>query len=253
MTLPSSAVLSPAAFVAAVALIMLLSCAVAALAGFGGNLLAIPPLAAVCGDLWPAVVLVLLIGTLQSLVMAAGNARAVRWRALGALAGWSALGVPLGRALTHWLPQQPLELAMGLVILVGAAAGHLQMHDDGAERPLSAGSRLLLLGAGIMHGAFGCGGPTVVLAARGHLRDKDAFRATLFAFWIVLNGFALATMAGRLTAPGLPLLAVIGLPCMMAGSWLGQRLAARVNQKRFGELVAAMLALTGLVTIIRAL
>ncbi|MBI5832582.1 MAG: sulfite exporter TauE/SafE family protein [Armatimonadetes bacterium] len=252
LALPASAAVGPTAFVLWVALIMTTACGIAALAGFGGNLLALPFVAWVCGDLWPAVVLVLLIGTLQSLAMAAANVRAVRWRSLGALVAWSAAGLPLGLALTHWLPQRPLMLLMGLVILVGAVAGHLQVAQAGEERRFGLGARLLLLAAGIMHGAFGCGGPTVVLAARGTLREKDAFRATMFAFWVFLNAFALAGMYQRLTVPGLPLLVAVGLPCMALGSWLGQTMSRRVPQKRFGELVAAMLAVTGLVTMARA-
>lgn len=252
MTLPPDAVAGPAAFVAWVAVIVTASCSIAALAGFGGNLLALPPLAWVCGDLRPAVVLVLLIGTCQSLIMATANRRAVRWPALARLVGWSLAGLPLGWALSRSLPERPLMLLMGLVILVGAVAGHLQTARAEAPSRFGIGARLLLVGAGVMHGAFGCGGPTVVLAARGALAEKDAFRATMFCFWVFLNALALVGMTDGLASPGLPLLLVVSLPCMVLSSWIGQRLARRVAQRRFAELVAGMLALTGLVTMVRA-
>jgi hypothetical protein len=250
--IPPAAVAGTVPFLLLVAAIVLVSCAVAALAGFGGNLLALPFLAWVCGDLWLAVVLLLLLGMTQSLVMATATLRHVRWRPLAELAAWSAIGIPVGLLCVSRLPQRPLMILMGLVILAGGLAGFASVTARVDPRPFRLRDRVLLLVAGVMHGAFGCGGPTVVLAARRVLPEKQAFRATLFVFWLLLNGFALVGVAARRTTPGLPLLLAVGLPCMLLGSWAGHRLARGVSQRRFGELVAGLLAVTGLVTIVRA-
>jgi uncharacterized membrane protein YfcA len=250
--IPSTATVPLIWYVLLVAVIVIVSCTVASLAGFGGNLLALPFLTWVCGDLWLAVVALLLLGTIQSVLMAITARRHVQWRPLSALVGWSVAGLPIGMLLAIHLPMQPAMLLMGLVIALGGMVGFAVATGDIQSRPFRLLDRGMLLAAGVMHGAFGCGGPTIVLAARRTIPEKHAFRGTLFVFWIFLNGLALTGLMVHLATPGLAMLMAISIPGMLAGSWSGQQLAHRVSQRRFGELVAILLVTAGLATIVRA-
>jgi hypothetical protein len=110
-------------------------------------------------------------------------------------------------------------------------------------------SKALLAFGGVMHGAFGMGGPTVVLAMRHAVPEKDAFRATLFAFWAVLAVFAMAPRLQHFTWNPLAGLVLLALPIMAAGNWLGHKIAGRVSQRAFARVVATLLVISGIVTI----
>jgi len=241
-----------AAFLCLYAVIVFGSSAVGALAAFGGALLALPPLAWLSGDLRLAVITLLLLGFVGGVQLAVAPVRHVQWRPLGGLLGWTAATVPIGLLMATSLPQGPMMIALGVTTLVGGVSGFSAGLPQVASRPFRLVDRFLLLAAGVMHGAFGCGGGPVVLAARHAVPAKESFRGTLFVFWLFLNSLTLAGFAASPSpwAQAL-LLTAVGLPCMIAGNYVGQRLARRISQRLFGAILAALLAVTGIVTIVR--
>lgn len=48
-------------------------------------------------------------------------------------------------------------------------------------------SNVTIFAGGIVHGAFSCGGPFVVVYATNTIKDKSSFRATLCTLWALLN------------------------------------------------------------------
>lgn len=48
-------------------------------------------------------------------------------------------------------------------------------------------SNLTIFAGGIVHGAFSCGGPFVVVYATNNIKNKSSFRATLCTLWALLN------------------------------------------------------------------
>ena len=54
---------------------------------------------------------------------------------------------------------------------------------------------------GIIHGAFTCGGPFVVVYATRNIKDKSSFRATLCALWATLNAIMITidALSGMIT------------------------------------------------------
>ena len=50
------------------------------------------------------------------------------------------------------------------------------------------GAWAVLLGAGVVHGMFVSGGALLVVYAAATFRDKEVFRSTLAAVWVILNG-----------------------------------------------------------------
>lgn len=108
--------------------------------------------------------------------------------------------------------------------------------------------------AGVVHGAFGTGGPMVVMALSRLGLDKHAFRATLSALWVVLSVFLLAVYAhdGVLGRDSFRLSAWL-VPGLAVGMVLGQRVHARVDAERFRRGVDATLALAGVLILVRSL
>jgi uncharacterized membrane protein YfcA len=94
---------------------------------------------------------------------------------------------------------------------------------------------------------FGGGGGTlVVIYMHGRGVGKAEFRATLAVLWFVemtarIGGYALA---GFYTPSTLALVAAM-LPFMLLGTWLGEKINARVSQETFNQILAVMLLLSG--------
>jgi len=121
--IPSTAALPPAVFIPAFLGIMVLAGLVASFAGFGGNLVSVPLLAWLCGDIWTAVTLMLVIGGAQNVALAVSARRGVRWRVLWKTVFWSALGIVPGMLCVQWLPRRAVLVCMGCVVALGGVMG----------------------------------------------------------------------------------------------------------------------------------
>ena len=105
---------------------------------------------------------------------------------------------------------------------------------------------VLVLG-GVIHGAFGTGGPFVVIHASKALTDKTHFRAAFSVLWVVLNTILLAkwTLCGDVWSAHIGALLAVALPFLVGGILLGDFLHYRVNERVFRMIVYAVLVLSG--------
>jgi uncharacterized protein len=94
---------------------------------------------------------------------------------------------------------------------------------------------------------FGGGGGTlVVIYMHGRAVSKAKFRATLAVLWFIemmarVGGY---TLAGFYTQSTLALVALM-LPFMLAGTWVGEKITARISHEAFTRILALMLLLSG--------
>lgn len=231
------------------AAIILVTHFISAITGYGSVLLALPLLAWAIGDLNTAVLALLLVGTVQAYHVLILNRRHVDWRELRRMLLWAGIGMPVGYLCRHSLPQKPLLIALGSILIVSGLSRLL----PGRERRIPRlGLDLLLVVGGVIHGAFVCGGTTLVVYAQHTLKSKEAFRATLFMVWVILNTVLIGSaVANRtLTAPVWKL-AMVGLPVVLLGNWAGDLIARRTHQAVFMRMVAILLAIAGVITIAR--
>jgi hypothetical protein len=106
---------------------------------------------------------------------------------------------------------------------------------------------------GLFSALFGAGAGPIYVVYFDLLRlEKAVFRATMSA--VVLFGGA-ARIAGYerygFYGPSTIALLAIGLPLVIAGSWLGDRLVHRLSARSFSRLVAAIILLSGITLLIR--
>lgn len=75
------------------------------------------------------------------------------------------------------------------------------INQNKAEKKTSWLSNLTIFAGGIVHGAFSCGGPFVVVYATNNIKDKSSFRATLCTLWALLNAIMIVikTVNGEIT------------------------------------------------------
>jgi uncharacterized membrane protein YfcA len=116
-----------------------------------------------------------------------------------------------------------------------------------APRPLPEVGRVAgLLGAGVIHGVFATGGPLAVFVSARELPDKHAFRATLSALWVVMNALVVPRLVqvGAVTGETLGQSALLLVP-LAAGTFVGERLHAALDERTFRVAVAALLVVAG--------
>lgn len=233
--------------------IVLITHTLGAIAAYGSTLLALPPLAALLGDMRLTVHLLRFTGTLQSGQVALQTWRDTDWRELGRMLAWASLGMAPGLALGGFLPRTPLLLLLAATLLAGGITG-LRVRGD-SPRPLGRGvGALLLIASGLIHGAFACGGALLVIYASRQIPDKGRFRSTLSFFWVAINllpiiGWFLVARLGTREwwlLVSLSLLAVVS--CQ-----IGELAARRLPQVAFLRLVAGLLLASGAITLWNAI
>jgi uncharacterized membrane protein YfcA len=82
--------------------------------------------------------------------------------------------------------------------------------------------------------------------------EKSVFRATMSAV-VLLGGAARIAGYGSYGFYGYSTIALlaVGLPLVIVGSWLGDRLVYRLNAQSFSRLVAAVILFSGITLLIR--
>ena len=105
----------------------------------------------------------------------------------------------------------------------------------------------LLAAAGLVHGMFVCGGPLLIAYLTTRIQDKTAFRATISAVWIFLNGLILITqLAAGSWSPELLRVTGIAIPFLFGGMFLGGLLYRRMSREFFMILTYVLLIIAGL-------
>jgi uncharacterized membrane protein YfcA len=220
--------------------------------GFGDAVLAMPLLAMVLG-VRTGSPLVAFMGPTISVLILAGSWRRVEFRTAGRLVAATLLGIPVGVYGLARLPEAPLKIALGLIILIygvfGLARPHVRLRRERPWVPWLVGAS-----AGVLGGAYNTNGPPVV--AYGMLRGwpPESFRATLQGYFLPTGLAILAGhgLAGLWTGPVLEAYAY-SLPAIILGALLGGLLNKKLTGAVFAKLVYALLAAMGALLLARTI
>lgn len=228
-------------------------------AGFGFSALSVAGLALLVS---PARVVpaIFMLEVLASLSLLRGALRDIDWPWLSWLAIGNALFIPIGIAALARLPEAPLRLTIGGLLLVAAILMRLRVNLD--LQPTA----WVRLGTGLVSGLFNglaaIGGIAVALLLNMSQMAPARMRATMIVVFLFTDLYALgwaavfssieATRSGLLDADTLRWVLWLALP-MLAGIWFGQRSFAGVSTVRFRQHVQTVLTLVSLLTVLRAL
>jgi uncharacterized protein len=166
--------------------------------------------------------------------------------------------VPVNVAFTILLPRVDLAaLGLGLGLAVIAAGVYLAARraapiiPEGRLRPWAP---LAGAASGILGGLYGMGGPVGVLFFARAEGDPTRFRALITSIFAVTGSIRLGVLAleGAYT-PELLGWAVASLPAIALGLAVGYRVHDRVTPVRFRLVLGVIVALAGLVGLVRAL
>ena len=170
--------------------------------------------------------------------------RNINWKEVIKIAVFMAIGVLLAQRILHIL-YRPEVLLLYSLLVIGAALQNFFIKK--AVRIPMLLDDLVLLAAGLIHGAFLSGGALLILYSMSRLKGKQEQRGTLSFIWIILNGYMLVSFARQGLYSGENLYLVrIGLIPALAGVLLGERLQRRLDGKRFRFFTNCMVLLAGL-------
>ncbi len=234
------------AAVAFVIAVVLIASTAQTVAGFGFALIAVPFLVIVL-DVKDAVVLVGILGLLNSTLVARAVWRHVRVRSVGTMLLGSFVGMPAGLLVLLFAPEDALRLAVGVSSITMAAAITLGLRFGGGDRPSE-----LFAGAvsGLLNTSTGMNGPPIVLYLQERGYPPEEFRGALSAFFVVSGVVSFAALAATGVVSGAALaLAVGGVPAVFAGNWAGHRLLGRLSRETFRRLVLALLIVTAVAAV----
>ncbi|OGD20797.1 MAG: hypothetical protein A2Y70_05215 [Candidatus Aminicenantes bacterium RBG_13_64_14] len=220
--------------------------------GFGDAVVAMPLLAMVIG-LKTATPLVAFMGPTISLLILMKDWRAGDMKAAARLIVASLLGIPLGVYGLARLPEEPLKIVLGVLILLyglfGLARPSVRIKNEKAWVPWMVGWT-----AGVLGGAYNTNGPPVV--AYGMLRGwpPGRFRANLQGYFLPTGLMILAGhgLAGMWTGEVFRFY-LFSLPAIVLGVVLGGLVNRKLRPAVFVKLVYVFLAAMGAILLLRAL
>jgi uncharacterized membrane protein YfcA len=160
------------------------------------------------------------------------------------------VGIPVGVELLRWTPAAYLRIAVGILLVLFS----LYSLARPQLRRITAGGRVADGGvgflSGILGGTTGFGGilPTIWSGIRGWPRDEQraVFQPTGVAIFL---GTALLLGGTGTVTPDTIRLFLIGLPALLAGSWVGLRLYGRLDEAGFRKVVLLLLLASGIALI----
>jgi uncharacterized membrane protein YfcA len=157
----------------------------------------------------------------------------------------AALGIPLGVWALRGLSERALLLGLGIVMAGYALYALFNFRLPRLKHPAWAYPVGLL--SGLLSGAYGVGGPPVIIYANCRGWKPDEFRSNLQGFFLIGNTLALVShaVAGNLSRPVWSNY-WYALPVIALGLLAGTLMDRFVNPQLFRRLVLALLVVMGL-------
>lgn len=170
---------------------------------------------------------------------------AVSWKGAAPFIAGGAIGVPIGTALLTYIDPNVLRVAIGAMLVAYSIWGLSRPTVHAAHENMSIDAGVGALN-GLLGGLTGLSGIIIVIWCQLRSWPKDVqrgiFQPVLMAT-IAMTTVSL-TIAGAVT-PEIVKLYLLGLPCMMTGTWAGLKLYGRLDDETFRKVVLALLLVSG--------
>jgi uncharacterized membrane protein YfcA len=176
---------------------------------------------------------------------------ALDWKKLWPFVLGAALGVPVGVGVLTWANPAHVRAGIGALLVLYSLYALLRP----TLAPVKAGGAVADVGAGFLNGVLGgitgLAGifVTIWCGLRGWPKDvqRTVFQPVAVATFLMS---ALWIGARGVIAADTVKLFLIGLPAVLAGTWLGLKLFGRLNEAAFRKVVLVLLLASGAVLII---
>ncbi len=147
-----------------------------------------------------------------------------------------------------------LYILLGSIVILIGISGLIRLirnKENSIAQSRVKGSAILII-SGLIHGLFVCGGPLLVIYLTDKAKEKNEFRSTISAVWIVLNSviliddlrFGLISLA---SLKGLGLSSV----ALLLGMLTGNLLFKKISKTLFLKITFVLLIISGTTLLIR--
>lgn len=231
-------------------LVVLLTNIIQGITGFAGTVLAMPVSVLLVGFETAKPVLNVL-GILAGLYVVVTSYKHIDKKEFLKITAVMLVGIVAGiflRGMFTGNPSLLYKLLGTIVVLVGVIGiikSFLKKGDtDKPQNPVLSYS--LLIGSGIVHGMFVCGGPLLVSYLTGRLREKESFRATISAVWVVLNTVIMFDdIREGLFSKELLIILAISSAVMFLAMFIGSVLYKKMSRELFMKITFVLLIISG--------
>jgi hypothetical protein len=237
---------------AAMAVILLAAYFIRGITGFGSGLISVPLLALFL-PLQFVVPLILLLDFTASIVIGGLHFKRVKWDEIGILIPFGVAGVVLGTSLLVNLPTEPMLFALAGFVFVFAMRSVLNIRG---YKPISRGWAVpAALTGGTVGALFGTGGPPYVIYLTHRIHDKSDLRATFSALFFTegITRIVSFLVVGLLLSAKVWIAYLAALPVMLGALVLGGRVHVGLTQTQMTRLVGALLLVSSLSLLFKAL
>jgi uncharacterized membrane protein YfcA len=176
---------------------------------------------------------------------------ALDWKKLWPFMLGAALGVPVGVTILTWANPAHVRASVGAFLVLYSLYALFRP----AIGPVKAGGAVADAGVGFLNGVLGgmtgLAGILVVVwcGLRGWPKDVQRTVFQPVAIAIFLMSALWIGAKGAITADTIKLF-LIGLPALLAGTWLGLRLSSRLDEAAFRKIVLLLLLASGIVLMV---
>ena len=174
--------------------------------------------------------------------------RALDWRRLSPFVIGAAIGVPVGVMLLAWSDPRSVRIAVGIFLVLYSLYAFFRPPIKLAASAGAAADAAVGFLNGVIGGLTGLAGILVTIWCGLRGWPKDVQRATFqpVAVAVFLMTAVWLGATGTATAEALRFF-LIGLPCVIAGTWLGLKLFGKIDEAMFRKVVLALLFVSGAV------
>ena len=175
---------------------------------------------------------------------------AVRWRSAAPFIVGGLIGVPAGTMLLTYIDPAYMRIGVGILLVVysiySLARPAIKLAHEGVAAEVGVGFL-----NGLLAGLTGLVGIVVVIWCQLRNWPKDVQRAIFQPVLLatILTSTVSLSAAGAVTAETTKLY-LLGLPCMLAGTWVGLKLYGRLNDAAFRKIILLLLLVSGLSLIV---
>jgi len=160
-------------------------------------------------------------------------------------------GMPIGLWIYVVADDKVLRFALGVAVLiaVGLLATRLDLRHVGPGLDIGTGFI-----SGILNTSLSTNGPPLAFGLQARHLQPDAFRSTINTVFACSNilGITLFIAAGKVTRDGV-IAALVALPALFLGQFVGYPLRKHLNPERFRYLVLGLLVCAALSAMVSAL
>ena len=232
-------------------IIIFLAAIVRGFSGFGFSLLTITAMSLIYppAQIIPSIFMLELVASINLLPSIWKD---IHWKSLGPLTLGCLIATPIGVWALANISPAPMQFAMSIFVLT---ATYLMWQGFALKSmPGSVASTVVGAASGLANGAFGIGGPPVVLFYFASPAGNAAGRASMIIFFLATDVIGLANQSVHgLITKETAIRAAIYLPALIAGVWVGARSFRGTDPAQFRKYVLIILGVLAVIILLKAI